>query len=94
MFLKLVVEMEETYFRFHKWVVMSQDVIWQSVRIKDAQRFFDEENAEGRFIASDVFLLKDLEHQFDLIICHDVIEHIMDKKDFIHKCKSLLNSGG
>ena len=63
-------------------------------RIKDAQRFFDEENAEGRFIASDVFLLKDLEHQFDLIICHDVIEHIMDKKDFIHKCKSLLNSGG
>lgn len=63
-------------------------------RIKDAQRFFDEEKAEGRFIASDVFLLKDLEHQFDLIICHDVIEHIMDKKDFIHKCKSLLNSGG
>ena len=34
MFLKLVVEMEETYFRFHKWVVMSQDVIWQSVELR------------------------------------------------------------
>ncbi len=61
-------------------------------RIKDAQRFFDEGKAEGRFIASDVFLLKDLEHQFDLIICRDVIEHIMDKRNFIRKCKTLLNA--
>lgn len=63
-------------------------------RVNDAQRFFNEEKADGRFIASDVFLLKDLEHQFDLVICHDVIEHIMDKKNFIQKCKSLLNVGG
>ncbi len=63
-------------------------------RIQDARRLFDEEKAEGHFIASDVFLLKNLEHQFDLIICHDVIEHIMDKQDFIHKCKALLNPDG
>ena len=45
-------------------------------RIKDAIRFFAEQQAQGTFIASDIFLLKGLEHSFDLILCHDVIEHI------------------
>lgn len=62
-------------------------------RIKDAQRFFNKENAKGEFIDSDVFLLKDLEHQFDIIICHDVVEHIYNKTDFMYKCKALLNRG-
>ena len=63
-------------------------------RVEDARRFFEEEGASGRFIASDVFLLKDLEHQFDLIICPDVIEHILDKQQFLHKCKNLLSRDG
>ena len=63
-------------------------------RVKDAKRFFEEENAQGEFIASDVFLLKHLEHKFDLLICHDVIEHIPSKTEFMTKCKSLLKEGG
>jgi len=52
-------------------------------RIKDAILFFEEKKAKGNFIASDIFKLKELEHCFDLIICHDVIEHIEDKAAFI-----------
>lgn len=63
-------------------------------RIRDARKFFQENGAKGRFIASDVFLLKELRHQFDLIVCHDVIEHIDDKEEFMHKCKQLLKTGG
>lgn len=63
-------------------------------RIRDARKFFQENGAKGRFIASDVFLLKELRHQFDLIVCHDVIEHIDDKEEFMHKCKQLLKTRG
>lgn len=63
-------------------------------RIVDATRFFQEEKAQGVFIDSDVFLLKELEHKFNLIICHDVIEHIDDKQSFIAKCENMLASGG
>lgn len=63
-------------------------------RIKDARKFFQENGAKGRFIASDVFLLEELMHQFDLIVCHDVIEHIDDKEGFMRKCKHMLKSRG
>ena len=63
-------------------------------RIKDARKFFQENGAKGRFIASDVFLLEELKHQFDLSVCHDVIEHIDDKEGFMCKCKQLLKQGG
>lgn len=63
-------------------------------RIKDAKQFFQESEAKGYFIASDVFLLQELKHQFNLIICHDVIEHIDNKEDFMQKCKQLLIPGG
>ena len=49
-----------------------------ATRIDDARRFFAEAGAEGTFIASDIFLMKDLEASFDLIVCHDVLEHIGD----------------
>ena len=52
-------------------------------RIKDAIRFFAEQQAQGTFIVSDIFLLKGLEHSFDLILCHDVIEHIERKAAFL-----------
>lgn len=63
-------------------------------RIRDARKFFQENGAKGRFIASDVFLLEELRHQFDLIVCHDVIEHIDDKEGFMRKCKQLLKKQG
>ena len=52
-------------------------------RIKDAIRFFREAGAEGTFIASDIFKLKEWEHRFDIILCHDVLEHIHDKASFM-----------
>lgn len=67
-------------------------------RITDAKRFFKEEKAEGKFIEEDVFNLTEFEHKFDLILCHDVIEHIYDKKEFLSKLKNYLknnkNGGG
>ena len=63
-------------------------------KIINAAKFFAEDGAQGRFMAEDVFKLKELENQFDLIICHDVIEHIYDKDEFIVKCQSLLKPRG
>lgn len=69
-------------------------VDFDAKKIAAATRIFSEENAEGRFIAEDVFKVKELEHEFDLIICHDVIEHIYDKNEFIAKCELMLKPQG
>lgn len=63
-------------------------------RIKDAVLFFKERQIKGDFIASDIFKLKELEHNFDLIICHDVIEHIEDKVTFISNLPKYIKPGG
>ncbi len=63
-------------------------------RINDAQRFFDEQKLSATFIGSDVFLLTELHHRFDIIICHDVIEHISEKALFINRMKEFLAPGG
>lgn len=57
-------------------------------RIADAQKFFTDCNAKGDFLASDVFLLEELYGTFDVIICHDVIEHIGEKSVFFRYCHS------
>ena len=63
-------------------------------RIDQAKDFFKAENAAATFIASDIFLLKNLEHKFDLIICHDVFEHIFDKKNFLSNLSRYLKPNG
>lgn len=63
-------------------------------RIADARRFFDSCGANGDFIASDVFLLKEFHGSFDVIICHDVIEHIDDKQRFLSLLPQFLVVGG
>lgn len=63
-------------------------------RIKDAILFFAEKQIKGNFIASDIFKLKSLEHNFDLIICHDVIEHIEDKATFLFNLPKYTKPGG
>ena len=65
-----------------------------SGRIEDAIRFFRKRSARGTFIASDIFKMKELEHKFDLVICHDVLEHIADKTDFLSKMPQYLKPGG
>lgn len=63
-------------------------------RIIDARRFFEEAGAEGTFIASDIFKLKNLEASFDIIICHDVLEHIGDKQTFLYNLQRYLKPDG
>lgn len=63
-------------------------------RIKDAIRFFAESHAQGTFIASDVFKLTELENRFDIIICHDVLEHLDNKLTFLTGMKRFLNPEG
>lgn len=64
------------------------------IRIKDAKRFFKESNAKGTFIASDVFKINNIEHCFDIIICHDVLEHISNKEQFLIGLKKFLSKDG
>ena len=65
-----------------------------SCRIEEAKRFFMEEEAEGRFIAEDIFKLKELGCGYDIIICHDVLEHISDKDQFLFRIAGYLSKGG
>lgn len=62
-------------------------------RIKDAQIFFKTAHAKGTFIAQDIFLLE-LEQNFDIIICHDVLEHISDKELFLSNLNKYLKPQG
>lgn len=63
-------------------------------RIKDAERFFREAGAKGVFIASDVFKINNLENRFDIVICHDVLEHVPDKAQFLVNLKRFLSEDG
>lgn len=63
-------------------------------KIRKAVSIFEEAHAQGKFIASDIFAMKDLERSFDLILCHDVIEHIPTKELFLSDIEKYLKPGG
>ena len=63
-------------------------------RIKESNSFFNEAGAKGTFIATDIFKEKGLEHNFDIVICHDVIEHIADKRLFLAGLSNYLKPNG
>ena len=63
-------------------------------RIKDAGIFFADAHAKGTFIAQDIFQLKELEQSFDIIICHDVFEHIDNKEQFLSNLSKYLKPQG
>ncbi|MBQ7180297.1 MAG: methyltransferase domain-containing protein [Bacteroidaceae bacterium] len=65
-----------------------------SCRIEEARRFFMEEHAEGRFIAEDMLSLREPDQKYDLIICHDVLEHIDNKGLLLRQIASRLSEGG
>ena len=62
-------------------------------KIMAAEQFFAGAGVQGRFLASDIFAVKELEGQFDLILCHDVIEHIGDKEEFMRRVRAYLKPG-
>lgn len=63
-------------------------------RIKEAKTFFHTAHAKGTFIAQDIFLLNKMEWSFDVIICHDVLEHIPHKKLFLATLSKFLKPRG
>lgn len=65
-----------------------------AIRIEQARALFEKFGLTGTFIAEDVFKLKELQHQFDLILIHDVIEHIEDKERFLDKVRLLCKPDG
>ncbi|MDY5434624.1 class I SAM-dependent methyltransferase [Bacteroides pyogenes] len=71
--------------------VMGIDI--SAVRIAEAKQFFQEEGLAGRFSCQDIFSAT-IDGKFDIIIIHDVIEHVMYKKKLLTLAKNLLNDNG
>ncbi len=63
-------------------------------RIEEARSFFEKEQTVGVFIDDDIFNIKGLEHGFDIIICHDVFEHIDNKNVFLPNLSKFLKAQG
>ena len=63
-------------------------------RIKEAKCYFDYFHAKGEFIAEDIFRLVSLGKRYDIIICHDVIEHLNCKKILLLKIGCWLKADG
>ncbi|MCM1092925.1 MAG: class I SAM-dependent methyltransferase, partial [Lachnospiraceae bacterium] len=63
-------------------------------RIKEAKRFFTQENLHGTFICDNIFNITEYNRRFDIIICHDVIEHIADKQALLDTARSFIKDDG
>lgn len=64
-------------------------------RIKQAVEFFERKGKTATFVCGD-FLRHTFQEKFDIILIHDVIEHIapLQKKEFIAKANHLLKENG
>lgn len=63
-------------------------------RIAQAKSIYRKENIHAEFICSDIFKYDFRNRKFDLIICHDVIEHIENKYALITLLHHLLSLNG
>ena len=63
-------------------------------RIKGAISFFEQEQEKAIFICDNILNLKEYKGNFDLIICHDVIEHIGNKQEMLSRIEYFLNPTG
>ena len=66
-----------------------------AVRIEQAESFFVQAGYEGHFICADFFQVEANQFpKFDLILVHDVIEHIPEKDRFFESVREFLKPGG
>lgn len=65
-----------------------------STRINQAIDFFSETGYEGEFIAVDFFEWEKKDKGYDIILIHDVIEHIERKDMFVDHLKDFLSKNG
>ena len=63
-------------------------------RIGQAREFFSQEDAAGTFVCQDVLDYVGDGRRFDLIMAHDVVEHIGDKVRMLRGLRRLLAPGG
>ena len=68
-------------------------------RISEARTFFAEHNQQGTFVCQDFILTQEAKtegERFDIILIHDVIEHIPPpcKKEFLARIKAFLKKNG
>lgn len=63
-------------------------------RIRESNLFFSHEHLRANLICDDIFRISGSLPQFDIILCHDVIEHIAAKKTLFQRAHSLLNDHG
>ncbi|MEG1586514.1 MAG: class I SAM-dependent methyltransferase [Bacteroidales bacterium] len=53
-------------------------------RITDARSFFQKKNVCAELVAADIFNVSDFDGRFDVVLIHDVIEHIGRKEEFLN----------
>lgn len=63
-------------------------------RIRQAKEFFAEENAAGDFVNCDIFKTENVEPVYDIVLMHDVIEHVHNKNEFLKVARSFLKDNG
>lgn len=63
-------------------------------RINDARKFFQERNLNGKFILDNIFNINSFNEKYDIIICHDVFEHIQEKSLFLRKLNKYITDNG
>lgn len=63
-------------------------------RIHEAKAFFEQVGAKGEFMALDFFQLNESNRKYDIILCHDVFEHIEDKESFLELLPHYLKAQG
>lgn len=63
-------------------------------RVMQAEEFFSRESMDGTFVCDDILRYRCDSRLFDLIVCHDVIEHIPEKEKMLLALKRLLSPGG
>lgn len=63
------------------------------IRIDEAKKFFQEENLQANFLCQDIFTAS-FKEKFDIVIIHDVIEHVLAKKRLLTIAANLLKSNG
>ncbi len=65
-----------------------------SWRVEQARAFFQSENLQGTFIAANIFDIDRHDMTFDVVILHDVIEHIVEKDRLLKQLHRFLKPDG
>lgn len=63
-------------------------------RIADARLFFKENGVKANLIAADIFRIQEPMTKYDVILIHDVIEHIGEKEAFLSHVRKFLKNEG